>query len=328
MTSGTKATWMIAAFFGLVMIALAIFSFQDFPSVKNLFNPETLDSRIFWHLRLPRVFLAFLVGAGLSVAGVSFQSLLKNPLADPYILGVSGGAALGLVLAIATGMSTQYLPLVSMAFALVFLLIIYRLACHKGVLSVLSLLLIGIVSNAFSFAVILVVNSLVHFGQAQQILYLLLGAIDPIGWGLLCLVFLAVFCACLILFFRSRALNLLSMGDAEAFHLGLNVEREKKIIFVTTSLLVGASVAFCGMIGFVGLIVPHVVRLLFGADHRVVLPLSVVIGGVLLVACDFLAVTMFSFETLSTRLPVGAVTALIGAPWFVYLLKRKCVYSQ
>lgn len=263
-----------------------------------------------------------MIGASLSVAGASFQSLLKNPLADPYILGVSGGAALGYILALIFGLPFFFVPVCGFVFALLSLILVYRLAVVDGVLSVVSLLLTGIVFNAFSFALILVINSAVNFGQAQQILYLLLGNLDPISWprlGFLTALLLAVLS---ILIVKSRALNLLSLGDEEAFHLGVSVQREKKIIFIASSLLVGASVSLCGLIGFVGLIVPHLSRLVFGADNRVVLPASVFIGGFFLVVCEFVVGNLFSFETLSTRLPVGATTALIGAPVFVYLLKK------
>ena len=214
------------------------------------------------------------------------------------------------------------LPVAGFAFALLTLLIIYRLACENGVLSVTNLLLIGVVFNAFSFALILVLNSVAQFGQAQQILYILLGSIDALSWPrLLFFVFIVVSCMGILLSYASK-LNILSLGDEEAYHLGVNVNREKKIIFVITSILVGASVSLCGLIGFIGLIVPHMARLIFGADNRLVIPASAVIGGLLLMCCDFTASHLFSFETLNTRLPVGAITALIGAPIFVYLLKK------
>ncbi|HLD44271.1 MAG TPA: iron ABC transporter permease, partial [bacterium] len=155
------------------------------------------------------------------------------------------------------------------------------------------------------------------------ILYLLLGSVDPIAWARLLVILAFVIVGLVILFFQSKKLNVLSLGDEEAHHLGLNVNREKKIIFVITSLLVGASVSVCGLIGFIGLIVPHITRLLFGADNRRVLPISALLGGLLLMTCDFVAGNLFSFDTLNTRLPVGAITALIGAPLFVWLLKRQ-----
>ncbi|MBU0504886.1 MAG: iron ABC transporter permease [bacterium] len=308
-----------------LIFAIFLLSFLGDPiiSPRALFDKAMeLDRNIYLNFRLPRVLLAIMIGAALSVSGVSFQALLKNPLADPYILGVSGGAALGYVLGVVLGFPFFLVPIMGFAFALGTLFCLYKLACRRGVLSVLNLLLIGIVFNAFSFALILVINSLANFGQAQQILYLLLGSIDPLGWDKLIILSVFILGAFVILFFQAKKLNILSLGDEEAYHLGLNVNREKKIIFVITSLLVGASVSVCGLIGFIGLIVPHLTRLIFGADNRIVLPMSALIGGLLLMSCDFIAGNIFSFEVLNTRLPVGAVTALIGAPLFVVLLKR------
>ena len=322
----SKKIWLVVPCFLIGLIILIfVFSLLGRPNIswRVIFNQaSSQDIFSFWNLRLPRFILAFMIGASLSVAGASFQSLLKNPLADPYILGVSGGAALGYILALIFGLPFFFVPVCGFVFALLSLILVYRLAVVDGVLSVVSLLLTGIVFNAFSFALILVINSAVNFGQAQQILYLLLGNLDPISWprlGFLTALLLAVLS---ILIVKSRALNLLSLGDEEAFHLGVSVQREKKIIFIASSLLVGASVSLCGLIGFVGLIVPHLSRLVFGADNRVVLPASVFIGGFFLVVCEFVVGNLFSFETLSTRLPVGATTALIGAPVFVYLLKK------
>lgn len=284
-----------------------------------------LDDFIFFQLSLPRFIMAFLVGAALSVAGVAFQSLLRNPLADPYILGVSGGAALGYVLAIVLGLPLFFVPIAGYVAALISLGLIYQLASTRGVLSVMSLLLTGVVFNAFSFSLILVINALANFGQAHQILYLMLGSVEAVSWDRIILFAGFFLVSFVILWTRSRALNLLALGDEEAFHLGVNVRREKIIVFVLTSLLVGASVSLCGLIGFVGLFVPHLVRLCWGADNRVVLPVSALVGGVFLVMSDFLAAHVISFQALHTKLPVGAVTALIGAPLFVFLLKRQMV---
>lgn len=288
-----------------------------------LLDAGSPDALAFFQIRLPRQILAFLVGAALSVAGVAFQSLLKNPLADPYILGVSGGAALGYVLGVALGVAVAWLPLWGFGAALASLFFIYRLAQVSGVLSVVNLLLIGVIFNSFTFALILVINAVASFGQAHQILYLLLGSIEYLSWRDLSLLAVFTATAIVILTLRSPALNALSLGDEEAFHLGVAVEREKKILFFCTSLLVGAAVSLCGLIGFVGLFVPHVIRLVFGADHRIVLPAAALGGGVFLALSDFLARHVLMWKSLQTHLPVGVLTALIGAPVFVWLLKRQ-----
>lgn len=309
--------------FKLLVLLVLLVLFTCFFATFRLDTATPEAAHILYGLRLPRLILAMLVGVALSVSGVSFQSLLKNPLADPYILGISGGAGLGYVLAVILKLPFVLVPIMGYAFALVALILVYRMATVRGVLSVVNLLLIGVVFNAFSFALILILNAVANFGQAQQILYLLLGSVDVmpisrvIGIGVVTLVLTAV------LWLKAPKLDLLALGEEEAFHLGLNVEREKKIVFVVTSLLVGLSVSYCGLIGFVGLIVPHLSRLLFGARHHVVLPASALLGALLLLVCDFVATYLFSYEALNTRLPVGAVTALIGAPVFVMLMKRR-----
>lgn len=313
-------------FISLILVILVlVLSFLSEPMIspRQLFFGDTdLNQKIFFTLRLNRFVLAALVGGALSLSGVSFQALLKNPLADPYILGVSGGAALGYVVAVALGVPFWGLPFFGFLASLCSLWILHRLSESRGVLHVYSLLLVGIVFNSFSFAFILVINSLVNFGQAQQILFLLLGHLDPLPWDRLALLSVFVLTGFYFLWRQASELNILSLGDEQAFHLGLDVQKEKRRLFVISSLLVGACVSLCGLIGFVGLIVPHLCRLLFGADHRRVLPASFVVGAALMAFCEYVASSVFSFATLNTKIPVGAVTALIGAPLFIYFLKK------
>lgn len=311
----------------IALIAVVIgFSFLGNPIVSPevLFSSESsLGRDIFLQARLPRVLLAVFVGAALSSSGVAFQSLLRNPLADPYILGVSGGAALGGVLALALGLPFQLISLIAFVFALGSLILIYFIAQVQGRLPVHTLLLTGVIFNAFSFALILLVNSLVNIGQAHQILYLLLGSLDaqPLSYVLWVGGFtLAGF---LLLFWQSSRMNVISLGEETAVQLGVSVERYRKLLFVAASVMVGASVAIAGLIGFVGLVVPHLIRFLFGSDHRLLLPASALGGGLFLVICDFVARTLFSGSDFQTQLPIGVVTALIGGPFFVFLLKKR-----
>ena len=290
------------------------------PDILNT-TPST-DRFIFFHLRLPKHVLAFAVGAALALAGMSFQSLLKNPLADPYILGVSGGAALGYVLAVVLKLPFYCMPFAGFLFALLSLVLIYSLAKTDGTIVTTNLLLTGVIFNSFSFAIILIINAIANFGQSQQILYLLLGSIDTISWPQIAVLSTFLVLAGAVLFRHANALNLLSLGDEEAQHLGVDIVREKKIIFVITSILVGASVSVCGLIGFVGLFVPHLLRLIFGADHRVLLPACALAGGLFLLLSNFIADHALATTALQTRLPVGVITALIGAPVFVYVLKK------
>lgn len=308
-----------------LVLALFIFSFLGNPILpfSTLWNAaDSLNADLFFHARLPRILLAAIVGAGLSSSGVTFQSLLRNPLADPYILGVSGGAALGGVLCLALGLSFHWVSLISFAFAMGSLFLIYFLAQTKGQLSPHTLLLTGVIFNAFAFALILFINSIVHMGQAHQIMYLLIGSLEAhsyqeIIWvGVLTLVGLG------ILFSQSSKMNLVSLGEETSSQLGVSVDGLRKLLFVAASLIVGASVSIAGLIGFVGLFVPHMMRLMVGPDHRLLLPASALGGGIFLILCDFVAKTLFSAQSLQTSLPVGVITALIGGPFFACLLKR------
>lgn len=286
---------------------------------------HSLDQSILFYARLPRILLAIFVGAGLSMSGVSFQSLLRNPLADPYILGVSGGAALGSVLGLAFALSYTGVSLLAFAFGFLSLFLIYWIAQVRGTLPVHTLLLTGVIFNAFSFALILLINSLVSIGQAHQILYLLMGSLEAHSMDAVLWVGGMTLIGLVILLFQVSAMNVVSLGEQSAIQLGVSVHRSRKWIFLGASIMVGASVALSGLIGFVGLFVPHMVRLMFGNDHRLLLPLSATLGGVFLLISDFVARTLFSGTEFQTQLPVGVVTALIGGPFFVYLLKTSKV---
>ncbi len=320
--------WLLINFslFLCLVFVVLLFSCAGSPFIHPsllLSDPQSALADIFWHARLPRLLLSVFVGMALSSSGVAFQSLLRNPLADPYILGVSGGAALGGVLGVALHLSFHYVPLMAFVFALGSVFLIYRLAQVQGSLPAYSLLLTGVMFNAFAFALILLINSLVSLGEAHQILYLLMGSLDaqplePVLWvGALILI------GFLILISQVSHMNVISLGEEPATQLGLSVDRHRKLIFLSSSIMVGAAVSLSGLIGFVGLFVPHVVRLFFGSDHRLVLPASALGGGIFLVSCDFLSKTLFSGASLQTQLPVGVVTALIGGPLFVYLMKKQ-----
>jgi len=294
--------------------------------VPSLANPDYV---ILLRTRLPRVLLAAVVGGALGVAGAALQALLHNPLACPHILGVSGGASLCGILALtfagtATAGLTGFLriSLVSLA---AFLgatgstLLIYRTALNHGRLQPYALLLTGVVFNAFCGALIMLVNSLVDFYQSHSILFWLMGSLAAQDY----LTVSAIGCYVLLgagwLIAQSRRFNLLSLGEESATQLGVDVETLRRGTFIASSLLVGAIVSVSGMIGFVGLIVPHLLRLLFGADHRLLLPASAWGGAIFLLWADTLARTVVS----PTELPVGVVTAMCGGPFFLYLLRKE-----
>lgn len=329
-----KTTTLTTKRFGFIMgilfaaslVTLVLVTFFGRPALSMneiLFSESSWAREIFYYVRLPRVLLGFLVGAALSVTGVNFQSLLRNPLADPYILGVSGGAALGGVVGLALGLSFQLMLGVSFIFALLSLVGIYWIAQVGGRLSSSSLLLTGLMFNAFAFALVLLINALVEIGQSQQIIYLLMGSLEATSWNTVLWLFAIVFLGVIVTTLLSKNLNVMSLGEEAALRLGVNDQKLRKIFFVVSSLMVGASVAVAGLIGFVGLFVPHVLRLIFGPDHRLLIPASALGGGIFLVVCDFIARSVVTSGEVYLQLPVGVITALTGGPFFIFLLRKQ-----
>jgi len=281
-------------------------------------GPAGHTARLIASLRLPRVCLAALVGACLALAGAALQALLKNPLADPFLLGTSGGAATGAALASLLGVSPLLSPGAAFAGAIASSIGVAALARRGGRLDLQRLLLGGLVANAFFSAILLGVFSLASTETARTMLFWMMGSLaDASPRKPLALIPYAAVGAAALLASASR-LNLFAVGEENAAALGVNTERSKAIIFVASSLLTGAAVAFAGVIGFVGLLVPHAARAVAGNDQRVLLPLSAVSGAALLVAADAVS----RFVAAPSELPIGAVTAAIGAPVFVYLLLR------
>ncbi len=271
-------------------------------------------------LRIPRALLSFLVGGALAVTGAALQALIRNPLADPYLLGLSGGAGLGAVLAIAFQAGGVWaVPISAFVGALLAIALVYRLALVAGgLLDTRVLLLAGVVVSAFTGALLTAVVSVSPAPQLRNAMLWLLGGFDAASW-----VTLGVFAAYAVvplafLFFARRSLDLMSLGEEPAQFLGVDVERLKRLVYVASSLLTAAAVAVSGIIGFVGLIIPHAVRMLWGHAHDVLLPASFVLGGTLLVIADTVARTAFAPQ----EFPVGVVTALIGVPAFAFLLRR------
>ena len=284
---------------------------------------ENIDRTILLHTRMPRILLGLVVGGGLAAAGAALQALLRNPLAEPHILGVSGGAALGSVVTIILAgrgpLSAMAQPFGAFLGALLATAVIYRLALIHGRLQPYTLLLAGVVYNAIAGALILFVNSLADAYQAQGIIFWLMGNLATQSYAVVGVIAAYTAAGLLLLGTQARRLNLLSLGDDDAWHLGVDVERTRRITFVAASFLVGAVVSVSGMIGFVGLIVPHAMRLLIGSDNRLLLPASFLAGGIFLVWADTLARTLLG----PTELPVGVITAMCGGPFFIYLLRRQ-----
>jgi iron complex transport system permease protein len=232
----------------ILFIVPPVISIKELTSDLKIWEFKSLSSVIFWQIRMPKLVLAYLTGAALSVSGVAFQAFLNNPLADPYILGISGGAALGYVLAIILGVPFSLVALCAFISSLLSLSLIYKMSFKSKTLDSHQLLLLGVVFNSFSFAVILVVNTLVPFGQAHQILNLLLGSIEPVSIYKISIFATLLFACGFILIAKAPGLNLLSLGSEHSQTLGLDTVKMKQILFVTGSILVGASVSLCGLI--------------------------------------------------------------------------------
>jgi iron complex transport system permease protein len=273
------------------------------------------------HVRLPRVLLAFMVGNALAAVGVGLQALLRNPLADPYVLGISSGAALGAAIAILLGIGTTVLglsalPLCAFAGGLLSIVVVYRIAASYGRLPVHTLLLTGVILNAIFSALIMFVTSIMDPNRSFGMMSWLMGVLTSPAYSSLAVLAAYLATGMVVLAGQARALNLLTLGEESAWSLGVEVETVKKVVFLTSALLTGAVVSVSGLIGFVGMIIPHAVRMILGADHRLLLPASALVGGTFLVAADTIARTALA----PGEIPVGVVTALVGGPFFIYLL--------
>ncbi len=290
--------------------------------LKALFGQVSGESTltdIIWHLRLPRVLSAALVGAALALGGLVFQALLRNPLAEPYILGISGGAAIGAIIGILLGWS--HFPGVSLTSFLGSTLtvgLLLFLSAGKTVLRRDALLLSGVMVNAFCSAVILFLVSIGQRTQVHSIIFWMMGdlsLVDSTQVALMAMMILPVFG---VVFWLSHVMNLLLLGHETALSLGVNIKRMTFVLLIMTSLMISAAVSSCGLLGFVGLVIPHLLRFIMGSDHRVLVPACVLGGGAYMILCDVVARTL----PRQGEMPVGVITAMIGAPLFIILLKR------
>jgi iron complex transport system permease protein len=323
----------LALWFGAVLVACGVGAVAISPGavaaiigrqiglpIEPTWNPAY--TIVIWQLRLPRVVLGSLVGAALALAGATFQGLLRNPLADPYVLGISAGASLGAVVSIAFGLGGAAwfsgVPFFAFTGALGSAAIVFMLGRKKGRLPVTTLLLAGVALSSFLSSL---VSLIVLFSGERMgsILFWLMGGLSGAEWHAVTAVLPYLVLAMAVLAWHSRALNVLAFGEDAAANLGVNVERTKWMLFITASLLTAAAVAVSGVIGFVGLIIPHIVRLLAGPDHRGLLPLSLLFGAAFMVLADTLARSVLAPQ----ELPVGAVTAICGAPYFIHLLRQQ-----
>ncbi len=273
-------------------------------------------------LRLPRAILGVLVGGGLALAGAVFQALLRNPLAEPYILGISGGAAAGAVLTLALGLTTAaswFLPGAAFGGALLAIALVFGVAMSADRrLDVRVLLLSGVVVGAFFSACIALILALSESDVVRSAVLWMMGSLAGATWKGVGIVAAYTLPACFLLMGLARALNLMSIGEETASYLGTEVEGVKRLAYGVASLVAAAGVAFAGVIGFVGLVVPHGVRLVLGSDHRILLPLSFLCGAAFLTLADLLARVLLA----PTEIPIGVITAFVGVPFFLLLLRR------
>jgi len=278
------------------------------------------DYVILFRTRLPRVLLAAVVGGSLGGAGAALQGLLGNPLACPHLLGISGGAAVAGVIALVAGADpvSPIVPLAAFLGALGAIAVVSLGARAGGRTTPHAVLLVGVVFNALAAAALMLVNALASYTQAQGVLFWIMGSLSAQSYGLVAGAASYAVAGLGWLMLHAKNLNLLAAGEEAAQQLGVEVEKTRRAVFLASSLLVGAAVSVSGMIGFVGLIVPHLLRLLLGADHRLLLPASFLGGAVFLVWADTLARTALA----PVELPVGVITALTGGPFFIYLLRR------
>lgn len=279
-------------------------------------------------IRLPRILLAIVVGASLSVAGTSFQALLRNPLADPYVLGVSMGAALGAILALIAEphlalpvwLAALFTPLGAFLGAAATIAAVYLLGLREGQIDSATLLLAGIISSSFLSAIIMFLLTTLAGRDFRGMAFWLMGDLSsPLQPSLRWVLGIGFLVATGAIYTTAADLNLLLAGEKEAMHLGVDVRRVRLVVYIAASILTGLAVSVSGAIGYVGLLVPHVMRLLFGSDHRTLLPTAAFGGAIAVVIADTLARTVVA----PSELPVGAMTALVGAPLFIYLLRRR-----
>jgi iron complex transport system permease protein len=328
-----RRLWIILLAFGLVTASVLVIAptlGSTSISIRRVFAPsipwaENVDAQIFFVARLPRVLAGALVGSTLAAAGVVLQALLRNPLATPFTLGVSSSAALGAMLAIAfdldtTVMGASAVPIATFAGSLLGTGAVYFLATRvRGGLSTNVLLLAGVTLNTFFSALITFVQFLVDFADWYRTARWLVGNLDVSSFGPIAATIPLLLVSFALFAVLPRTLNLLTLGEDVAASRGVDVGRSQRIAFLSASVATGAAVSLAGPIGFIGIVVPHLVRLLVGSDHRVVLPAATLFGAAFLVICDLIARTVMS----PIELPVGIVTAMIGGPFFLWLLVRK-----
>lgn len=320
-----KILILLGALAAVSMVSLCVGSAGiQFKRILQLFfeGKGSSEYSIVFDIRLPRIILGFSVGGALALAGVILQGMFRNPLVEPYTLGISGGAALGVALNIVFRVykiSVLSLPLCGFLGALFIIILLYLMSMKKGIIKLQGLLLNGVMISFISSSLIMLIMSLARSEDIHGIVFWIMGSLDEPNWFIIkvtaSVVLLLFILSCLF----CLELNAFSLGEEEARHLGVRVERSKRLLFIIASMLAGFSVAVSGMIGFVGLVVPHFVRIFSGSDHRVLLPSAFIAGGAFLIFCDTLSRTIIS----PMELPVGVITGILGGSLFICALAKK-----
>ena len=313
-----------------------ILSYFKLISDENIsFNQ--IQKMVLLDIRIPRLILAILVGAGLGMSGAILQGLFRNPLIDPGFIGVSSGAAVGALFAIMfsqffyfyfdTNISNFLLPILAMSGSFITTFIIYRISKSEYKTNIMTMLLAGIAVNALSGSIIGLFINFTSDLELRSFTFWTLGGLDTADWQVVSIVALFILSSIIFIYSIRNKLDIFMLGDAQAHHLGVNVESLKKKIILFSAIIVGISVAFCGMIGFIGLVTPHLIRLFIGPKHKYLIPGSALLGSIILVISDLISKTIIS----PAQLPIGVITSLIGAPFFIFLIlkqKNKIGYAE
>jgi len=307
--------WIIVA---LIAIFTGTYSIGPLEAFSNV---DELSKTIFFKIRIPRMLMATIAGGTLAITGAALQALFRNPLASPFTLGISGGASLGALLALRSGLAVGLLgfSMVSISafiFSILTMLFVYSVSKVGGVVATGRLLLAGVVANFLYSAVVMFIQFFSNFTESLQTMRWIMGSLDVVGFDTVWKTLIFVIPGCLILLSSTKDMNLFGLGDDVASSLGVNVRRMEKKIYFATSLAAGAVISVTGPIGFVGLIIPHILRMILGVDNRIILPCSFLLGATFLTAADTVSRTIIS----PVEIPVGIITASIGGIFFLWLL--------
>lgn len=316
--SKVKSLWFFGGLLGLLVLTFLLAISLGSESLP-FFDLSEQQKTILYEVRLPRVLLGLATGASLAVAGAGFQALLRNPLAEPYLLGVSNGAALGTMFAfIFFGQFEFMRPIMAFSGAVLATFAVYQMAKSRAGMNTERLVLSGVIITTFLSSIIVLLTTLLDTTRLRSFTFWLLGDLSQAAPNSFYLAIVAAIIGTIILTTVGRSLNLMMLGERDAFDFGVEVQRTRLIVFATASALVGTAVASSGSVGYVGLVVPHIVRLLIGSDNRLVIPTTAFAGAIFVMLADTIARTAIA----PRELPVGAITALIGAPMFIYLLRK------